>query len=457
MAGRRPSILIVEDDARLAEQLRWGLKGEYSIHLAGDGDAALREVRRRRPDVVLLDLCIPPENTPEGGFRVLREVRGAVNGAAVIVTSAVEEREAAVKAVAEGAYDFFGKPVDLAALRVVIARALERQALEAENRRLREQVRGRYAFEGIVGVSAGIQRVLRSVEKVMDSPVTVLLLGESGTGKDVIARAIHHNGSRRDRPFVPVHCGAFPETLLEAELFGHEKGAFTGATAARVGRFEAADGGTLFLDEIGCMSPAVQMKLLRVLEARTVERLGSNRPRPVDIRLIAATNEDLEQKVRDGGFREDLFFRLNVFPLRLPALRDRREDIPLLADAFLERLHANGGRAVKRIAPEARRTLAARDWPGNVRELQNVVEAAALVAEGEVIRPEDLPEARTERRSIPGTDRALQMGLKAAVDDFEKRLLLEAIERAGGVKNRAARDLGLAPSQMKYLSRKHGL
>lgn len=457
MAAGRPSILIVEDDIQLAEQLRWSLKEEYSVRLAHEGDSALRQIKRFRPDVILLDLCIPPENTLEGGFRVLRAARRREFVAAVVVTSAIEEREAAIRAVAEGAYDFFSKPVDLAALRVVVARALERQALEAENRRLREQVQERYSIDGIVGVSPAMHTMLASVKKIMDSSVTVLLLGESGTGKDVIARAIHHNGARREGPFIPVHCGAFPETLLEAELFGHEKGAFTGASGARIGRFEAAHGGTLFLDEIGCLSPTTQMKLLRVLEARTVERLGSNKSRTVDIRLIAATNEDLEAKVASREFREDLYFRLKVYPIRMPPLRERRQDIPMLAEHFLKLIHEERGGPLRRLSPEAKRALASREWPGNVRELLNAVEAVAYTAEEEVIEPSDFPEARTARLSLPDLERAREVGFKAAVDEFEKDLLLEAIESAGGVKNRAARDLGLAPSQMKYLSRKHGL
>ena len=467
--GARPSVLVVDDDVHLAEQLRWALKDDHQVTVANDrvrGLAALAEVK---PDLVLVDLCLPPGNVPDEGFRILNAARAAGRGTMVIVMSGLEEREAALRAVAEGAYDFFQKPFDLPTLRVVVDRALERQALEKENRRLREELRDRFHVDGIIGVSAPMQRVFDAVRRVADSPVTVCLTGESGTGKEVVARAIHYSGGRRDAPFVAVHCAALPETLLEAELFGHEKGAFTGAVTTRVGRFEAADGGTLFLDEIACLSLPTQMKLLRVLEERTVERLGSNRSRPVDIRLIAATNEDLEAKVRRGEFREDLFFRINVFPILIPPLRERREDIPLLAEHFLRRASEARGAAPKRFGAGVKEALAERTWRGNVRELLNLVETVALLSDGETIEFANLPPAAVAGRSpgsaspppggggsVAGGDGA-PVELKAALHAYERRLLVEAIERSRGVKAQAARELGLDPSQMKYLVRKHGL
>jgi DNA-binding NtrC family response regulator len=302
-----------------------------------------------------------------------------------------------------------------------------------------------------------MQRVFDSIRRVADSPVTVFLEGESGTGKELVARAIHFAGNRREGPFVAVHCAALPETLLEAELFGHEKGAFTGAVAARVGRFEAAHGGTLFLDEISCLNPTTQIKLLRVLEQRTVERLGSNRSVPVDIRLLVASNEDLQTKVECGEFRKDLFFRVHVFPIRLPPLRERRDDILLLAEHFLRRTCEAGGLPSKRFSPAVRAALRSRDWPGNVRELMNAVEMLALVSDGEVIEPSALPFEWQGGLDGPALQRARDAGFRSAVDEFERRLLLEAIERAGGVKARAARELKLKPSQMKYLTQKHDL
>ncbi len=457
MGGERPTVLLVEDDPHLADQLRWALKDEYRVKRAADRPEALGALQRARPDLLLLDLCLPPENTPEEGFRVLKAARAAGPDTMVLVMSGVEERKAALRAVAEGAYDFFQKPLDLHTLRVVIGRARERQMLERENRRLREQLRERHTIDGLLGISPSMLRVFEAIRRVADSPVTVILQGESGTGKEIVARAIHHSGCRRDKPFVAVHCAALPEGLLEAELFGHERGAFTGADRVRVGRFEAADGGTLFLDEIACLSPGTQVKLLRVLEDRAIERLGSNRSRRVDIRLIVATNEDLQEKVHRGEFREDLFFRVNVFPIRLPLLRERAEDIPVLADHFLARICGDRGILPKRFAPEARQALMARDWPGNVRELLNLVETLALLTDGDTIGVNDLPASWMDSAGLPPLPRAVEAGLKTAVEEFERRFLQEAIRRADGVKSRAARDLRLDPSQMKYLVKKHRL
>jgi two-component system NtrC family response regulator len=447
----------VDDDGPLAEQLRWTLKGRYEVSRAADRVEGLRALETVHPDLLLLDLCLPPEGTPEEGFRVLRAARARGDDVAVIVMSGIEERQAALRAVDEGAYDFFSKPVDLAALEVVVARAIEKQALARENRRLRETLRERSRMDGIVGGSEALQRVFDAIRRVADSPVTVFLEGESGTGKELVARAIHFGGSRREEPFVAVHCAALPDTLLEAELFGHEKGAFTGAVASRVGRFEAANGGTLFLDEIACLNATTQIKLLRVLEQRAVERLGSNRSFPVNIRLIVASNEDLQAKVDSGEFRKDLFFRVHVFPVRLPPLRERRDDILPLAEHFLRRTCEASGMPAKRFSPAVRSALQTRDWPGNVRELMNMVEMLALVADGEVIEPSALPYEWQAGIGDAVLQRAREAGLRSAVDEFERRLLLEAIERAGGVKAGAARELKLNPSQMKYLTRKHRL
>jgi DNA-binding NtrC family response regulator len=455
--GPHPTVLVVDDDGPLAEQLRWALKDRYEVSWAADRLDGLRALETVHPDLVLLDLCLPPEGTPEEGFRVLRAARARGDDVAVVVMSGVEDRQAALRAVDEGAYDFFSKPVDLASLEVVVARAIEKQALARENRRLRETLRESSRMDGIVGGSEALLRVFDAIRRVADSPVTVFLEGESGTGKELVARAIHFGGSRREEPFVAVHCAALPDTLLEAELFGHEKGAFTGAVASRVGRFEAANGGTLFLDEIACLNATTQIKLLRVLEQRAVERLGSNRSFPVDIRLIVASNEDLQARVDSGEFRKDLFFRVHVFPVRLPPLRERRDDILPLAEHFLRRTCEVGGRPAKRFSPAVRSALRSRDWPGNVRELMNMVEMLALVADGEVIEPSALPYEWQAGIGDPVLQRAREAGLRSAVDEFERRLLIEAIERAGGVKARAARELKLNPSQMKYLTRKHRL
>jgi len=455
MRDGRPSILIVEDDAQLAGQLKWALAKEYKVAHAGSRDSAIQSLRSGAPDLVLLDLCLPPGNVPDEGFRVLEEAKA--KKLTVVVMSALEEREPALRAIERGAYDFFVKPVDMHALRIVIHRALERQALERENRMLRERLRKGFKPGGLVGNSAAMREVYDAIHRVADSPLTVTIRGESGTGKSLVARAIHEAGVRSEKPFVPVHCAALPETLLEAELFGHEKGAFTGASHVRVGRFEAASGGTLFLDELGCLDQTIQIKLLRVLEERSVERLGANRSKPVDVRLIVATNENLEEKVRRRELREDFFFRVMVFPILVPPLRDRIEDVPLLAEHFLTELCEARGAPVKRLSEDARVELISHDWPGNVRELRNLIETAALVCDGETIGAEHL-------KRIPFRGRAEQAragingeGFKAAVEAYERQVLEEAIRAAGGVKAKAARALELDPGQMKYLVRKYDL
>ncbi len=456
-AGPRPSILVVEDDAELAEQLRWGLRGDQTVRVARDAARALAAVRRRPPDLLLLDLCLPPSQTSEEGFRVLRQVRATHPDVPVVVMSGLEGRDAAIQAVGEGAYDFFAKPFDLDTLRIVVKRAFERRALERENRRLREQLHGTLPIEGLACASPAMQRVADLVRRVADSCVTVFLEGESGVGKEVVARAIHAAGGRRDRSFVAVHCAALPETLLESELFGHEKGAFTGATAARPGRFEAAHTGTLFLDEVGTLPPATQVKLLRSVETRTVERLGARAPREVDFRLIVATNENLEEKVQRGEFREDLFFRIHVLPIRVPPLRERAEDIPLLAELFLKQAGDGLGVPPKRLTHAARLALAQRAWPGNARQLRNLMQSLALLVDGDTIDVGDLPEAIPLANGATLLERARAVGLKQALEDCEKELLQEAIRSAQGSKARAARELGIQPSQMKYLVQKYGL
>jgi two-component system NtrC family response regulator len=455
MTDDRPKLLIVEDDAALADQLRWAVQQDYRLELAATRDAALEVLRRFAPDAVLLDLCLPPGNVPEEGLRILEAARS--RGCVALVMSGLEEREPALRAIERGAYDFFTKPFDLRELRIVIARALERRALEQENRALRERLRESFRPFGIVGRAPAMREVFDAIERVRDSRVTVALLGASGTGKSLVARAIHAGGARREGPFVVVHCAALPESLLEAELFGHEKGAFTGAAHARLGRFEAASGGTLFLDEIGTLPELVQVKLLRVLEERQVERLGSNVSRSVDVRLVVATNDDLEEKVRRGELRQDFYYRVMVFAIRIPPLAQRLEDVPLLAEHFLHEIGEGRGRPPKRLSAAAIERLSSRPWPGNVRELRNTIETSALLADGETIEAHDidrLPVRAGAAQQSPGLDGA---GLKDAVESFERQVLLEAIRSAGGVKARAAEKLRLDPSQMKYLVRKHGL
>jgi DNA-binding NtrC family response regulator len=364
------------------------------------------------------------------------------------------ERRDAIRAIELGAFDFFQKPVDSAELRVILARALERRRLLAENRALREQARENGSFGRLVGKSSAMLRLFREIEKVAPSDATVLIQGESGTGKELVAHSIHAGSSRRERPFVAVNVSALPESLAESELFGHEKGAFTGAVTSRLGRFELAHGGTLFLDEIGTLPAGVQSKLLRALESREIERVGGRRAIPVDFRLISATNEDLEERVRQGTFREDLFYRINTIPIRIPPLREREDDILILAEHFLAKFSGRHRRPGVRLSPAVVERFRSHHWKGNVRELEHVIEMLVLFAEGEEISEQDLPRALREVSS-PRPGPALSFA--QAVAEFERRLLSEAIAEEGGVKAQAARRLGLDGNQIKYLCRKYGL
>jgi DNA-binding NtrC family response regulator len=446
-------ILIVEDDPVLLDQLSWALKEKFVVLAASDAREG-RNLCESAPDVYLFDMRLPPSGEVEEGLNLLKEVRQREPDATVVMMSGEGERRDALKAMTLGAFDFFQKPVDPAELRVILARAFERRRLLAENRALREQAREDGSFGQLVGKSAPMRRLFREIEKVAPSDVTVLVSGESGTGKELVAHAIHAGSSRRDRPFVAVNVSALPESLAEAELFGHERGAFTGAVASRPGRFELAHGGTLFLDEIGTLSAGVQAKLLRAIESREVERVGGRRLIPVDFRLVSATNEDLEERVRQGTFREDLFYRINTIPIRIPPLRERGDDVVLLSDHFLEKSAARHRRPGKRLSPAVMERFRSHPWKGNVRELEHMIEMLVLFAEGDEISEEDLPRALREVSSKRSGQR---LPFSEAVADFERRLLADTIAEEGGIKAKAARRLGLDGNQIKYLCRKYDL
>jgi DNA-binding NtrC family response regulator len=462
VSGERPAaplgrILIVEDDAVLLEQLTWALKGKFAVSTARDATHG-RTLCESEPDLYLFDMRLPPSGQVQEGLDLLRFVRKRDPEATVVMMSGEGERQHALRSIALGAFDFFQKPIDTAELLLILNRALERRRLLAENRELREASRPAAGLGRIVGTSAAMKALARDVERIAGSDATVLILGESGTGKDLVAQSIHAAGPRRDRAFVAVNASALPESLAEAELFGHEKGAFTGAIASRPGRFELASGGTLFLDEIGTLSPAVQSKLLRVLETREVERVGGRRPIPVDFRLISATNEDLEARVAAGTFREDLFYRIHTVPLRIPPLRERKGDIRLLAEHFLEIFGARHGKRGRHLSPSVLERLEAHPWRGNVRELQHVIEMLVLFSDAPEIGEDELPKAlRESPRTGAGAATASPRSFASAVEEYEKRLISEAIAAAGGVKAEAARRLGLDTNQIKYLCRKYGL
>ncbi len=388
MTGKR--ILVVDDE----EGVRWALskaleRAGHRVDLAADGPGGLRAAEHPEVDLVLLDVRLPGRD----GLGVLREIRKRRAELPVIMMTAYGTLQVAVEAMKQGAYDYIGKPFDMDEVLLVVEKALEAQALAREVTRLRQGVEEPFDLGGIVGGSPAMQQIFKAVGKVAGTDLTVLLRGESGTGKELIARAIHENSRRKGRPFVPVNCAAIPRELLESELFGHEKGAFTGAVMARRGRFEQAEGGTVFLDEIGDMDLSLQTKLLRVLQERRIERLGSEGSTPVDVRIVAATNQDLEAAVARRTFREDLFYRLNVVTIHLPPLRDRREDIPALSNHFLAVFAREQGAEPKVFSDEAAQLLLAYAWPGNVRELENVAKRAAALAPTQLILPEHLPDA----------------------------------------------------------------
>ncbi|MEK6815277.1 MAG: sigma-54 dependent transcriptional regulator [Nitrospirota bacterium] len=440
----RHRALVVDDDPHSREVLQEILeRNQYEVVTADGGEAAIAAARESPFDILLTDLRMPNQD----GIEVLEAVRDINPDIVGIVLTGFGTIETAVRAVKAGAFEYLTKPFKVDEVVLTVQRAIEFRQLQIENRSLKRQLRRKYRFENLIGDSDEMQKVYRMIERVADSDSTIIIYGESGTGKELVARTIHFNSPRRDRPLIPVNCGAIPEDLLESELFGHEKGAFTGAHAMRMGRFELAHGGTIFLDEVGDMSPNLQVKLLRVLQEREFERVGGTRSIRVDVRVISATNKNLEEAVEQRRFREDLFYRLNVIPVTLPPMRRRREDIPLLLDHFLKRLSADKRRSVSGIAPEAMQVLKMYDWPGNVRELENLVERLVILKGEGVIGVEDLPDKILGRRrdqgvpfvSIPdeGVD------FEKLVEDFENRLIVQAMEKAAGIKNKAAQYLRL--------------
>lgn len=382
-------ILTVEDDDIQRELLLGALKKEYNISGASSGESAIELLHREVFDIVLLDMRLGGMD----GITTMKEIHKINPEIVAIIITAYGNVESAVNAIKEGAYDYITKPIDLEKLKLTIKRGIENKHLVQENKNLKKEVQEKFGFKSIVGDSKAIQEVLSQIVRVAKSSSTVLLLGESGTGKELVARAIHYTSPRATSPFVPVACAALPETLLEAELFGYEKGAFTGANQDRKGRFELANNGTLFLDEIGDIPISVQIKLLRVLQEQEFEKLGSNKSIKVDVRIIAATNQPLEQKIKDGTFREDLYYRLNVVPIIIPPLRERKEDIVPLIKYFIKKYGDKVGKTIEGITDKAKEELLRHNWPGNVRELENVIERAVVMTRRNIIQSEDLPKS----------------------------------------------------------------
>jgi two-component system response regulator PilR (NtrC family) len=462
-------ILVVDDEQSMREFLGICLRrAGHEVTLAQTGREALDQLRAHPIDIVVSDLKMPGELD---GLRLLQAIKGgtvrrATAGAQpaavdpeVILVTAFATTDTAIAAMKQGAYDYLTKPFQIDEINAVIGRALEKRALVEDNQVLRERLAGRVRLAQLLGKSRAMQKVFELITKIHSVKTSVLITGESGTGKELVARALHTEGVRAKTPFVAVNCGAIPEELMESELFGHKRGAFTGAVADKIGMFQEADGGTMFLDEIGELSLGLQVKLLRALQERRVKPVGATEELEVDVRVIAATNRDLETEVSRGAFRADLYYRLNVIELRLPPLRHRREDIPLLAEHFLRRFSAEHRRASK-LSPEAMRRLESYEFPGNVRELENIIERAVALSSSALIGMSDLPEVKSPRITTPQPPSALPaegVDLDQLVSDYERTWVLRALEQTGGVRKRAAALLGISFRSLRYRLEKLGL
>ena len=451
-ADEKATVLVVDDDRLLRRQLYWALAEGHRVLEAETRAEAIEHLKREPIDVVLCDLHLPPDlDGISEGLAVIEAARAARPAVPVVVITGSDSKQVALEAIRRGAYGFFEKPFDEEEVVHIIWQAARVRRLEQEVQRLRSELGGRRGFGSLIGSSPSLEHVIKQARAVSDTTATVLITGENGTGKEVLAHAIHEESSRAAGPFIAVSCAALPESLIESELFGHEKGAFTGAVHARKGRFELADGGTLFLDEIGELTAAVQVKLLRVLQERTFERVGGAKTFGVDIRLIAASNRDLEQEVTVGTFRRDLFYRLNVVPLTLPPLRERREDLPVLAAHFAHKAAEKHGRVVSELDPGLLEALQEYEWPGNVRELENLIERLVVLTSGTRLGTEFLPEKML--RVLPETTGPAndETTFEGAVMALKRRLIVNALHSEGGNKAAAAKRLGISRSYLHRL------
>ncbi|MEA1963690.1 MAG: sigma-54 dependent transcriptional regulator [Candidatus Aerophobetes bacterium] len=434
-------VLVVEDNKNLRELIYQVLKDSYKIFQAEDRPQACQLIEKTPVDLVLLDLHLPPAvDTPEEGMRALEEIKKINPEIKVMVITGNKEKETSLRAINNGAYDYLSKPFDLEKMEIVIERALYIQSLERENQRLHKELSQKVEFANIIGKSNKMRSVFEMMRIVAQSGCNVLIRGESGTGKELVARTIHYNGPRQNKPFVAVNCAAIPEALLESELFGYEKGAFTDATRSKPGKFEIASGGTLFLDEIADMSSGMQAKILRAIQERTFERLGGTRPIKVDTRLIAATNKNLEELMMKEAFRQDLYYRLNVVSIYLPALREKKEDIPLLVNHFLRKYNRIDNKKIKGVSTEALKLLMDYDWPGNVRELENTIERAIVLGQGEILLAKDIS---LETGKEPLKSRITSSSMNISLAEAEKRLIQEVLKTTHWNQAEAAKLLGV--------------
>jgi len=451
-------ILVVDNEKSLRDILAIALRKDgYFIETADDGDTALKILSKENFDLILTDVKMPRMN----GVTLLHEAKVCSPETIVIMMTAYASAETAVDAMKQGAYDYLTKPFRLEEVKLIIQNALERRMLRRENVHLKQALKGRSAFTHILGNSQAMKKVIEKVQKVADQRANILILGESGTGKELIARAVHFNSVRKDNPFVAVNCGALSEALLESELFGHMKGSFTGAVSNKEGLFEVAHEGSIFLDEIGDAPLSIQVKLLRVIQEKEFRRVGGTKDIRVDVRIIAATNQDLEKLVSEGKFREDLYYRIDVIPIFLPPLREYPEDIPILSDAFIKQFNVSLGKEITGIEPEALQCLMRRAWKGNVRELQNCLERAVSLSTRKVLTATDLGEEAVLTKVYDSTSSApipsAGIDLEASIDTLEKGLLLKALEETNGSQTEAARRLHVSVRSFRWRLQKHGI
>ena len=447
---KQPTILIVDDERNTREGLQRALQDRYNVLLAEDSQKAVQTLESTPVDVMLTDLRMPGVD----GMGLLRRAMSLTNPPVCIMMTAYGSIENAVQAMQAGAYHYVTQPVNLDELELVIQRALNSRRIEVENVNLHERIDRRYGLKNIIGESPAMRQLFETVQQVAPSRATVLITGETGTGKELIAKAIHNLSPRKNGAFIPVHAAALPSTLLESELFGHEKGAFTGAVERRIGRFELADGGTLFLDEVSELEPSIQVKLLRVLEERAFERVGGAKTLQVDVRLVAATNKDLKKLVSEGKFRDDLFYRLSVVTIDLPPLRERRDDIPLLVKAFLDEFGRENSKQVRELTPEALNVLLAYDWPGNVRELRNAIEQMVVLARAERLTVRDMPAV------IRGSADLTKINVVRAgmtVEEAERQLIVQALTETNSNRTKAAQKIGISRRTLHRKLKEFGL
>jgi len=448
----KQKLLIVDDDESILKQLKWAFNDEYTLFFASNRERALELLKEERPDLVALDLGLSPHMSGEAddeGIQILEEALRQDPLTKVIMITGNEDKEFSIKSIQMGAYDYYFKPVDIEELRLIMKRAVHIQNLEREKVRLQEHALDKKRFAGMIGWSSAMQEVYEQIEGVADSNVTVLIEGESGTGKELAAKAIYEKSDRSKKPLMVINCGAIPENLLESELFGHEKGAFTGATASKIGKFEQADGGTIFLDEIGELPLILQVKLLRFLQDHQIERVGGKGVMKLDVRVIAATNRELEKEVEAGRFRKDLYFRLNVVRILLPHLKERTGDALLLANHFLNIYRGEQKKKISGFSPEAEKAIQLAEWKGNVRELENAIRKALIVARGSLITEKDL--------GLVYDDDVIPLALKDAREELDRKYISLALRNSKGNISKAARELGISRVTLHDMLKKYGI